>query len=108
MLHRWLNEPGVVRWWEGDDVSWDAVVADYGSECGWEVEHWLMLLHGEPVGWIIENVGPEMLVFASDFPHPEGTSDPIRKFEATMSGCDAETLAAFYRGNIASFMRLEA
>jgi len=31
VLHRWLNEPGLVRWWEGDDVSWQAVVRDYGS-----------------------------------------------------------------------------
>src|SRR6476659_8903017 len=31
LLHRWLNEPGVVRWWEGDDVSWEGVVRDYGS-----------------------------------------------------------------------------
>jgi acetyl esterase/lipase len=22
LLHDWLNESGVVRWWEGDDVSW--------------------------------------------------------------------------------------
>ena len=61
---------------------------------------------GEPVGWIIENVGPELLVFASDFPHPEGTSDPIGRFEATMTGCDDATMAAFYRGNMAAFMGL--
>ena len=61
---------------------------------------------GEPVGWIIENVGPELLVFASDFPHPEGTSDPIGKFEARMRDCDAGTLEAFYRGNMASMMGL--
>lgn len=61
---------------------------------------------GEPVGWIIDNVGPEMLVFASDFPHPEGTSDPIRKFEATMEQCDDATMTAFYRGNMAAFMGL--
>lgn len=55
---------------------------------------------GEPVGWIIDQVGPEMLVFASDYPHPEGTSDPIAKFEATMTGCDEATMAAFYHGNM--------
>ncbi len=22
MLYEWLNEPGVVRWWEGQDVPW--------------------------------------------------------------------------------------
>jgi predicted TIM-barrel fold metal-dependent hydrolase len=59
---------------------------------------------GEPVGWIIDNVGPEMLVFASDYPHPEGTSDPIRKFEATMDNCSPETMAAFYHGNMEELM----
>jgi predicted TIM-barrel fold metal-dependent hydrolase len=62
---------------------------------------------GEPVGWIIDNVGPEMIVFATDFPHPEGGSDPIAKFEATMTDCSAATMAAFYRGNMAAFMGLD-
>jgi predicted TIM-barrel fold metal-dependent hydrolase len=53
---------------------------------------------GEPVGWIIEQLGPEMLCFASDYPHPEGSSDPIRKFEATMDGIDPATFDAFYAG----------
>ncbi len=59
---------------------------------------------GEPVGWIIENTGPEMLVFASDFPHPEGSSDPIKKFEATMENCDQSVMDAFYYGNMAEAM----
>jgi predicted TIM-barrel fold metal-dependent hydrolase len=62
---------------------------------------------GEPVGWIIENVGPEMLVYASDYPHPEGTSDPIRKFEATMADCDEETMNAFYHGNMEDLMGIK-
>ncbi len=52
MLHRWLNEPGVVRWWEGDDVSWEAVVRDYGSANPDPAEHWIASLKGEPLGWI--------------------------------------------------------
>ena len=63
---------------------------------------------GEPVGWIIENVGPEMLVFASDYPHPEGTADPIGKFEATMQNCDTATMEAFYYGNMRDAMGLPA
>ncbi len=63
---------------------------------------------GEPVGWIIENVGKEMLVFASDYPHPEGTSDPIRKFEAAMLDCDEATLNAFYHGNMEELMGISA
>ncbi|MGI9644314.1 MAG: amidohydrolase family protein [Ilumatobacteraceae bacterium] len=58
---------------------------------------------GEPVGWIIDSIGPDMLVFASDYPHPEGTSDPIAKFEATMTGCDEATMAAFYFDNLSAF-----
>lgn len=52
LLHRWLNEPGVVRWWEGDDVSWEGVVRDYGSASTDPTEHWLGLLDGRPIGWI--------------------------------------------------------
>ena len=59
---------------------------------------------GEPLGWIIENVGPELLVFGSDYPHPEGTSDPIGRFEATMEGCSPSTMDAFYHGNMLAVM----
>jgi len=52
MLHAWLNEPGVVRWWEGEDVSWEGVVRDYGSANTDPVEHWLALVDGREVGWI--------------------------------------------------------
>ena len=52
MLHRWLNEPGVVRWWEGDDVSEAAVTRDYGSQSTDPTEYWLALLDGHEVGWI--------------------------------------------------------
>src|SRR4051794_34841710 len=52
MLHRWLNEPGVVRWWEGDDVSWEGVVRDYGSANRDPVEHWIASVDGTAVGWI--------------------------------------------------------
>jgi hypothetical protein len=62
----------------------------------------------EPVGWIIENVGPDLLVFASSYPHPEGTGDPIAKFEATMGSYDAATIDAFYIDAMAHFMVLSA
>lgn len=52
MLQRWLTEPGVVRWWEGDDVSWYAVNRDYGPACVDRVEHHLALIGGRPLGWI--------------------------------------------------------
>jgi aminoglycoside 6'-N-acetyltransferase len=51
MLHRWLNEPGVVQWWEGDDVSWEGVVHDYGSPPSNSLEHWIASVDGRDVGW---------------------------------------------------------
>ena len=62
---------------------------------------------GEPVGWIIDNVGPELLVFASDYPHPEGTANPIRKFEASMGNCDDNTMSAFYHENMEALMGIK-
>ncbi len=51
-MHRWLNDPAIVEWWEGDDVSWKGVVETYGSGNTDPVEHFLALLDGEPLGWI--------------------------------------------------------
>jgi len=52
LMHRWLNEPGVVRWWEGDDVSWPAVLSDYGTPTGDSTEHWIASVDGRDIGWI--------------------------------------------------------
>ena len=34
----------------------------------------------EPVGWMIEQAGEKLFCFSSDYPHPEGTKDPIGLF----------------------------
>lgn len=52
LMHRWLNDPAVVEWWKGEDVSWPAVVRDYGTGHGEPVEHWIALLDGQPLGWL--------------------------------------------------------
>ena len=52
LMHRWLNDPAVVEWWEGVDVSWPAVVSRYGSGHTEPVEYWLALLDGDPLGWL--------------------------------------------------------
>ena len=56
----------------------------------------------EPVDWIIDEAGDELLMFSSDFPHPEGGTDPLGKFEATLSGATDETKDRFYRSNFDS------
>ncbi len=62
----------------------------------------------EDPGWLIEQVGPDICMFASDFPHPEGGRDPIGRFDSAL---DAAATAAgardcFYHRNFASLMSI--
>ena len=59
---------------------------------------------GEPVGWMIKEGGSELFCFSSDYPHPEGTRDPIARFEATLDGVDEPALDRFYRANFADLI----
>lgn len=61
---------------------------------------------GEDVGWVIEQAGAEMVAFSSDYPHHEGTDDPIRRFEASMTGLDLEARDAFYHLNARRLLAL--
>jgi predicted TIM-barrel fold metal-dependent hydrolase len=54
---------------------------------------------GEPVGWMIEQAGPELFMFSTDFPHPEGGRDPQAKFEDTMAAVSDADRERFYSGN---------
>ena len=61
---------------------------------------------GEDVGWIIEQVGEQMVAFSSDYPHHEGTDDPIRRFESSMSAVSDVERTAFYFDNGARLLAL--
>lgn len=61
---------------------------------------------GEDVGWVMEQAGADMVAFSSDYPHHEGTDDPIRRFEASMTGLGAEARSAFYDGNARRLLAL--
>jgi len=39
----------------------------------------------EPVGWMIEQAGPEIFLFSTDFPHPEGGRDPLRRYRKALA-----------------------
>lgn len=53
----------------------------------------------EDAGAIIREGGPELFMFSSDYPHPEGTKNPIERFETTLAGADEATRDRFYRRN---------
>jgi predicted TIM-barrel fold metal-dependent hydrolase len=69
---------------------------------------WFTPFPGEPVAAIIEQAGDDLLLFSSDYPHPEGTRDPLGRFEATMEGLGDSARERFYSGNFADMMRLPA
>ena len=69
---------------------------------------WFTPFPGEPVGEIIEQAGDDLLLFSSDYPHPEGTRDPLGRFARALEGVDAAAQERFYAGNFADMMRLPA
>ena len=58
----------------------------------------------EPAGWIVEHTGPEIPMFSSDYPHVEGGRNPVKRFDASLAGCDEEIRERFYAGNFADLM----
>jgi predicted TIM-barrel fold metal-dependent hydrolase len=55
---------------------------------------------GEPVGWMMEHAGPELFMFSTDYPHPEGGRDPLAKFEEALADTNEADQARFYAGNM--------
>ena len=53
LLHRWLCDPDVQRWWHDDDLSYEAIAAEYtprieGNE---PEEQWFAVVDGREVAW---------------------------------------------------------
>lgn len=59
---------------------------------------------GEDVGALIRDAGEDLFLFSSDYPHPEGTNDPIGRFERTFDGISEEARERFYRRNFEEMM----
>jgi len=59
---------------------------------------------GEDIGWILRSGAEDLLMFASDFPHHEGTDDPIGRFERTMTDVDEAVREKFYATNCQDFL----
>ncbi len=63
----------------------------------------------EDAGALIAQAGEDLFLFSSDFPHPEGSRDPVGKFETTFAeaGTGAAAKDRFYSGNFAELFGLE-
>jgi predicted TIM-barrel fold metal-dependent hydrolase len=62
---------------------------------------------GEDVAALVAISGPELYLFSSDYPHPEGTKDPIGRFEHSFDahGTDEATRRLFYEENFRTLVR---
>ena len=58
----------------------------------------------EDAGWLVKEAGEELLLFSSDYPHIEGSKDPIGKFEASLDahGIGERARSQFYSENFSS------
>jgi predicted TIM-barrel fold metal-dependent hydrolase len=63
---------------------------------------------GEDAGYLIRDSGADLYMFSSDYPHPEGTNDPIGRFERTFEGLTADDRDRFYARNFEEMMGMPA
>ncbi len=58
----------------------------------------------EDTGWIIQNSGPEICMFSSDYPHVEGGRNPLKRFDESLVDCSTEEVDRFYTHNMVDMM----
>ncbi|MBA2281832.1 MAG: amidohydrolase family protein [Acidimicrobiia bacterium] len=60
----------------------------------------------EDVGWTIEQAGPEICLFSSDYPHVEGGRKPVERFEASLdaAGIAEDARQRFWSENFLDLM----
>ncbi|MEM7141573.1 MAG: amidohydrolase family protein [Actinomycetota bacterium] len=58
----------------------------------------------EDVGWITDNLGPDICLFSSDYPHVEGGRDPFGRFERSLGDRPDSVRQKFYCDNMIDLM----
>ncbi len=58
----------------------------------------------EDVGWVTEQVGPDILMFNTDYPHVEGGRRPFERFEKSLGDASDEVRDRFYADNFLDLM----
>jgi predicted TIM-barrel fold metal-dependent hydrolase len=58
----------------------------------------------EDVGWIVDQAGPDLVMFSSDYPHVEGGRKPLERFEASLGDVSDEVRQQFYVDNFLFLM----
>lgn len=58
----------------------------------------------EDVGWVTDQVGPNILLFNTDYPHVEGGRRPFERFERSLGDRSDEIRDRFYADNFVDLM----
>ena len=58
----------------------------------------------EDVGWITEQIGTEVCMFSTDYPHVEGGRRPYERFERSLGDASETVRERFYAANFADLM----
>lgn len=58
----------------------------------------------EDVGWITEQVGPNVCLFSTDYPHVEGGRRPYERFERSLGDAPEAVRQRFYADNFVDLM----
>ena len=58
----------------------------------------------EPVAWIIEQSGPDICMFSSDYPHLEGGRNPYGRFAKSTARSTVDAQEGFFRRNFEDLM----
>jgi predicted TIM-barrel fold metal-dependent hydrolase len=68
---------------------------------------WICPFPEDDVTDLIDAIGPDHVLFGSDYPHPEGLREPV-DFAHKLTGCDPVTTRKVMRGNSAELLGLPA
>lgn len=65
-------------------------------------------LHTDPIDEVIEEVPDGMLVWSSDYPHPEGGADALKTFRALLKDSPQDKVSGFFGQTIADDLKVLA
>ncbi len=58
----------------------------------------------EDIGWVTEQIGPNILLFNTDYPHVEGGRRPFERFERSLGDVSEAVKQRFYADNFVDLM----
>ena len=58
----------------------------------------------EDIGWVTEQIGPNICLFSTDFPHVEGGRRPVERFERSLGEASEDIRQRFYAENFVDLM----